>query len=322
MAKIIFYPSGCYGNWVNWLVHYLSDSSISNQLPFGDKHGNESLSHGFMTNKELLKTANHLGFFGEEVLVSGTSDIKLLHPHRTDRNINDQVARLLESDNSVIWLYADECSQAWLLNNRTWKILPLLTDHDYLYFFSKKYINDHDDQELVDQFDYIFKDHKTKLLTQWPQEYDDNGILDKWIIREFLSQVIDPATEAAGIKQYHLPSAVLSIEISELRDNFKETILKILDHFNLKVDRTDVDYEYLYREWIKRQPHAYKDKLIHNIIDSTINDNLLEWEELTIIDESLIQYLLREQGYEIKCHGLNEFPTNSKHLRELIYATQ
>jgi len=34
---------------------------------------------------------------------------------------------------------------------------------------------------------------------------------------------------------------------------------------------------------------------------------------------NIIQWQLRNQGYEIQCHGLDMFPTNSVQLRKLIY---
>lgn len=35
--------------------------------------------------------------------------------------------------------------------------------------------------------------------------------------------------------------------------------------------------------------------------------------------EAWIQWQLRNLGYEIQCHGLDKFPTNSVHLHELLY---
>ena len=39
-------------------------------------------------------------------------------------------------------------------------------------------------------------------------------------------------------------------------------------------------------------------------------------QKLSIIDEAWIQKQLREQGHEIKCYNLNDFPTNSWDLRD------
>ena len=39
----------------------------------------------------------------------------------------------------------------------------------------------------------------------------------------------------------------------------------------------------------------------------------------TMLDEAYIQHCLREKGYEIRCDGLDVFPTTSRDLRELIY---
>ena len=39
----------------------------------------------------------------------------------------------------------------------------------------------------------------------------------------------------------------------------------------------------------------------------------------TIFDEAYVQSLLRKQKFEIKCDGLNIFPTSSFELHNLIY---
>jgi predicted nuclease with RNAse H fold len=43
------------------------------------------------------------------------------------------------------------------------------------------------------------------------------------------------------------------------------------------------------------------------------------WEPLPLPSEAWIQWQLRNLGYELRCHGLDMFPTNSVQLRELLY---
>jgi hypothetical protein len=38
-----------------------------------------------------------------------------------------------------------------------------------------------------------------------------------------------------------------------------------------------------------------------------------------LASESYVQWQLRNLGYEIQCHELDKFPTNSVHLKELLY---
>lgn len=54
---------------------------------------------------------------------------------------------------------------------------------------------------------------------------------------------------------------------------------------------------------------------------NTINSVHEESPCMSLFDEAHVQHTLRTQGYEIRCHDLNQFPTTSSHLAELIYET-
>jgi hypothetical protein len=45
----------------------------------------------------------------------------------------------------------------------------------------------------------------------------------------------------------------------------------------------------------------------------------LHWNPLPLASEAWIQWQLRNLGWEIKCHELDIFPTNSVYLKELLY---
>lgn len=59
-----------------------------------------------------------------------------------------------------------------------------------------------------------------------------------------------------------------------------------------------------------------ENKLIESIVNHTIKKIPYTWnaDELSIIGESRIQYLLRANGYDLKCFDLNIFPTSSIEL--------
>jgi hypothetical protein len=59
-------------------------------------------------------------------------------------------------------------------------------------------------------------------------------------------------------------------------------------------------------------------ELLGNIVNSAINNQSLTWEPINIIAESIVQQRLRALGYEIRCDGLNIFPTDSKTLYNLL----
>ena len=100
-------------------------------------------------------------------------------------------------------------------------------------------------------------------------------------------------------------------------DNFKDTIISLLDYCQLDIVNLD-KIEEVYQSWISYQYHYFKDRILNDIIESILNNTYYDWKQykLTLVDEALIQYYLRQHNIEIKCYNLNSFPTNTDDLRK------
>jgi hypothetical protein len=80
-----------------------------------------------------------------------------------------------------------------------------------------------------------------------------------------------------------------------------------------------------FSRWEQREIYSFREidlqqtniELVDKIVGSIINFKNLSWssENLNLLSESLIQKKLREQGYEILCWNLNDFPTSSEQLK-------
>jgi hypothetical protein len=314
MAKVIAYLPGCYGSWVHWV---LSTNNHTNALFLND---------GSVQLPGLLKFANQTSLtddISEEL--ADSDEICRVHPFGvTGKGSEDSDLNSLQwcANNlgKTVYLYPDEKSIVWITNNQVDKI------HEdgkfYLkHYFSKKYLESNNTSDILKPF--IFKNHHT-IIHNWPIEYDSDGILNKWIIREYLSlSIYDSMYKSLSIPNINKIKSleIMTINIVDLRDNFSETIKKIAEYLEIETKVNDDTLNNLYQSWKDTQVHFYKDRLLPNIVNATINDRELSWSNLSIVDEAFIQYFLRQHRYEIKCHGLNNFPTNSKELRELIYAT-
>ena len=315
MAKVIIFPPGCYGSWVHWVLNHLSGVDTGVNSPPLNKKGD---AHNWTTK-------NCFGHLTKEFMDNPPKfredDICRGHTNHDPIN-NDIIAEIrwiLDNLGKSVYLYADEASICWMANVKLDKIwegegrVPL--DH----YFSRNYEHDPDKTD----WEFIFSDHLDNLK-QWPSEYDERGILSRWIIREYLSLILYKAVyenmvmgEIDMIKSLDL----LPINVIDLRDDFVNTIRKIADHLHISINGSEDALQELYLIWKETQKHFSKDQLISEIIEATIKGEVSEWSDLSIVDEALIQHYLRERGYELKCVGLNDFPSNSKQLRELIYAT-
>ena len=71
--------------------------------------------------------------------------------------------------------------------------------------------------------------------------------------------------------------------------------------------------------WITRQRYHNSQQRCNTWIQDVLSNNDTVSPCQTMLDEAYIQHCLREKGYEIRCDGLDVFPTTSRDLRELIY---
>ena len=78
------------------------------------------------------------------------------------------------------------------------------------------------------------------------------------------------------------------------------------------------NFDDIYHAWFSKQSHHDKDNLIRMIVESVTSTNNFALDNLTCLDEIVIQHKLRTKGYEIKCNGLNTFPTTMQQLRDII----
>jgi len=162
--------------------------------------------------------------------------------------------------------------------------------------------------------------HKFKNLDAW-----ESNAEEIWEIREFLSlylydQLLSE-TELLSLVDYkdYDSNKIKFVYMNELRDKFIITFKDMCNWLNLQVSRTDLDILQLEKDWKNHESFLYKDMLINDLVNATINNKNLSMENLTLIDESMIQWQLRNKGFELQCYNLNQWPKTTSELRELIY---
>jgi hypothetical protein len=76
----------------------------------------------------------------------------------------------------------------------------------------------------------------------------------------------------------------------------------------------------IHKKMISLQQDLNKDDICKKIIKNFLNnDNFSVSVELSIIDEAWIQWELRNNGYEMYCNELNEFPKNLYEFNKHTY---
>ena len=284
----ILFSGGSYGTFLEWCLNYFTDINFSTELPF-TSNGN---SHKFV--------GHHIDDInGCKKYVESNLDYPFVrfHPKQSkDDRLFDSLQYSSNNFNNVIYLHCTDQSIVWNINNK----LEKTWDGGWIEYNRSVFSNN---------------------LKNWGLDKSLDNI-PTWELREFLSfflyeqHVSETELNNTELFKSNFPNALI-ISIDTLRDSFEEVITDIINRLNLPIVRNN--FSEIYQEWIRLQFHCNKDKLVGSIVNATINDIDMSWPRLTLVDEAMIQYYLRIKGYEIKCYNLNEFPTNTKLLKELLY---
>lgn len=289
MTVAIAYNGGAYGTYLEWCLTALTSYS-SIDLPF-TKLGN---SHQFLGNhvgningwKKYINSPCHLG-------------IARLHPKvRQSESLSANMDYICDTASSVVYLYPDRNSVLLCVNN----------------YFSKIWTD-----WMSSQTEFSIE----KIYNSWPVSKDTPiGDIDPWIKREFLS-LFQMSAWFDQIEWYHPDNwsnpKCHVVTISELLRNFESTIELICDKTGIVPIRKVSTLLTAHTRNLELQQYLTHDQLCNNIIQSTIASVCMEWEPLSLPSEAWLQWELKNQGWQIKCNGLDIFPTNSVQLRELLY---
>jgi len=318
----IYYHVGAYGTFIEWCLNYFSDNLSSSELPFnklGNAHkfkGDTVIASGKMFkdaligNKKIIRL--HPGTISKKTLQLLQTPNQPINCYRTE------LALLEKHYNKIIVLYFDHSNILWCANN----IVKCFMDEQEVDFESLRQRDIKNfkgifSKTLVDFIKFSSSKPTKNLVTKWNTSSIKKMKL--WELREFLSfylynQWLDIHTGFNILNKEFLN--IQFVEIGQLRDNFKETLLKLFQNLDLKFSERDIDF--VYQNWIQVQYFKNKDKEIKDIVDAIINNIDLFWNELSIIDEAEIQRQLRNNNIELKCFNLNVFPTSAKEFQSLL----
>lgn len=291
MTIAIAFASGCYGTYLEWCLTALT-SDLKLSSPFTETGS----SHRFYGNHLI-----NMGGWNEYYQSSKNLNFVRLHPKTKQQEIlYNSLKQLSNQANYVIHIYPTESTNLLCLNN----------------YFSKVW---------NDWWDKNFKSdiNPDKIYSNW--NIDPNvpvTQIPNWIKREFLSFYLLPSWQE--IIGYHdqpnwLQTNCIHVAVNDLLYNFESTIEQIRTRCNLTFTKPVTDLLPYHQINLKNQKYINHDTFCKNVVDSTINNLNASWTDLGLCSESWIQWELRNRGFEIQCDGLDIFPTNSLHLKELLY---
>jgi hypothetical protein len=294
----IVFNGGAYGTYLEWcLVTLTTDSEIVS--PFTSVGS----SHQFF-GRHLSNMEGWNQYVTDE---KNLSKFVRFHPKsKKEENIVDHLEVILSTVEKMICVYPDKNSVLLNINNWFNKVVG-------------SWIPEVHTSNNAHQIEYIVD----KIYRDWPVAKSiPLGEVPTWIQREFLSFYLMPAWYSQV--EWYLPDQWSNekccfILINDLLFNFVETMNKIQKFCNLEFKKPIDSIIPFHDQNLFLQKYLGQDQLCQQIIQSLSNGIDFSWNKLPLASESWVQWQLRNQNFEIRCEGLDTFPTNSVQLKELLY---
>lgn len=204
-------------------------------------------------------------------------------------------------------------------NDRIVKILPL-TGHRLDY-----YNNQFFKQQQGQLIRYITtqlspQSIKNKLEMFWNYSGNLDDQTPRWILREWCSLWInDVLTSSYDATGYDTLESEVQLSTQDIFENFLNIFNEVVSRLNLDITVPVETITEKHKQFLSLQKYHNS----QNKCDQYVNDILLGNEKqmllLSIFDEAYIQHSLRAHGLEIRCDGLNVFPTTTQDLKSLTY---
>jgi uncharacterized protein (DUF736 family) len=293
MTIAIVYNGGNYGTYLEWALTTLA-TDIPVVAPFnanGNSHKFRGNHAGSLVDPAWKKFANK-----EESFLFVRLHPKTQRHESLDNNLN----QILDVAEKIVYLYPDPDSILLNVNN----------------FYSKIW-EDWWSEQLLDP---VFANN---LYSNWPIQKDISvEQIPVWIKREMLSFYLIPAWHAQ-VEWYHPdrwshPRCQI-VSTNKLLYDFDSTMQRLQEFCNLEFKKNISDLVPSHNTMLSLQQYLFQDQLCHNIFNSILNNQLFEWENIPLPSQGWLQWQLRKLGYEIRCNGLDMFPTNSVQLKKLLY---
>jgi hypothetical protein len=153
-------------------------------------------------------------------------------------------------------------------------------------------------------------------MKQWNKNYTNWQDMKRWEYREWFSACCSSWMQEWLDSQQLVNPSWLTVSVSDVLDDFLGTVKKIIAWTNLEYRHIETP---LLAKWLdKQQKNVNLLNLINEIVHNTVNKINFSWPPLHIVAEALVQKKLQEQGYQIRCYELDEFPTDSLSLNALL----
>ena len=162
----------------------------------------------------------------------------------------------------------------------------------------------------------IFCSGNEHNITNWNANYQHWHQMSTWELREWFSLFYVAWVQEWIQSQHQVGANFCKVSNTEILENLSQTVRKIFQHCDLTESSGLDDFAV---HWRSKQQYIMDEfDLLDRVVECTINNMPFSWKPVNIIAEAIVQQRLRAVGYEIRCDGLDPFPTDSRTLYNLL----
>jgi hypothetical protein len=298
---LIVYPPGGYGFFLNWCLEYFSGNLSSDATLPTSKTVQQQISTQItpvtLPNGEIFFITSNGTHQRCNVADYASNKVEYQFGRTTAFFSNDQARAQHKS-------YIQDYQSFFK------KFVCLTQDQRCYLMMTQNFLNKHSRmQNFIERTISINKDIFSAQLP-----------VPHWQLREMIS--FEHNTMLRLHTEFYQPishNKVINVAVTDLADNFQTTLIELFENLKLPMLHQD-QLGRIETEWMAGESFTKIDRLCHDIVAAVLDGHNMSWqpEQLTLIDEAYVQCLLRNKNFEIRCHNLNSFPTNSAHLKQLL----
>jgi hypothetical protein len=165
----------------------------------------------------------------------------------------------------------------------------------------------------------LFYSSGNENFSQWNSSYTNWKQMKSWELREWLSLFYPNWVQEWIDSQHQVGDDFLKVSSTSILEDTEQTLTLIIEHCGLT--RNSKNLAAFVKKWQEAQQYIRQEYLlIHHIIYCIMNSIDFSWNKLNIVAEAILQQRLRSNGFEIRCDGLNDLPTNSVEFFKFLIA--
>lgn len=287
---LIVYPTGTYGSFIDWCINWFSGQIDQNILPF-TANGSAHLWRGNAAGDVNGQAHKTIEWFLTNDLEPFTIRTHLIFEEYKHANFE-----------KLLHVYQQNFRKVILINNHP--DCHLLTLHN-TYTKSKA---------------HTYNQLKSYIIHRYSSQFNAQEPIPTWQLREMMSYW--HGSYHCQLRDTYQPlhgHNLINVDVRDLVYNFEQCLCSLFDQLSLPMSRKSQLPE-IKNTWLALQKFKNLDQKIERVIEATVSNEDLEFGVLDhILDEAFVQWKLRScRSTDLMCFGLDQFPTNTKTLRDLL----